>query len=62
MSNYDDQRRTRPSQLLRNKQQNKTCIVCGKPGSPRIDHGLPCGVYCDKCFSDMQTDCRQRSW
>lgn len=35
---------------------------CGDPGTERTDHGVSCGVHCDRCFGDMVDQCRSKSW
>jgi hypothetical protein len=41
--------------------KEKKC-KCGKPGKPRVDNSLTCGVHCDTCWDDLVRDCRKRSW
>ncbi|MFH1749803.1 MAG: hypothetical protein ABH837_02855 [bacterium] len=38
----------------------QTCKV--KPGTPRIDNGLPCGDHCDECWEKLVRDARSKSW
>lgn len=39
------------------------CRTCGiKVGRERLDHGLSCGIHCDKCFDRMISEARSKSW
>ena len=48
---------------LKEAGKDPVCSTCNKEsGKQRFDRGLPCGVHCDKCFQELQYDCRKRSW
>lgn len=41
---------------------NGKCLYCGEDGTERVDNGLLCGCFCEKCFYDMIRSCRSKSW
>lgn len=38
-----------------------TCLGCKEPGRERVDGGLLCGCWCDRCFERSVRSCRSKS-
>lgn len=54
---FDKVRRIRNGEKIEGE-----CLRCKGPGQERIEGGLLCGCWCEKCFTDMVYECRSKSW
>lgn len=60
MADSDDKGHTHKQEKT---EDSTRCRTCGKPGGrQQVDNGLRCGVHHDKCFEEMVSECRRRSW